>query len=289
VLALAVPALPAGAQAPAAPQPQAGAPADPVIAKVDGQPVYLSELTAIVQTLPDQARGLPTQTLYPMILEQMIDARALVAEARRTGTDKDPAIQLQVEFAARRALESALLQREIGPKITDAAIRARYDRDIAGRPGTEEVRARHILVETEAAAKTIIIELGKGADFAALSAKHSKDPGASRQGGDLGFFRKDDMVPEFSAAAFALKDGQVSAVPVKTQFGWHVIQVVERRRGAPETFEDARDALRQQMVEEAVRQVMARARATVTVETFNLDGSTPRPTDSAEPPGGRRR
>jgi len=264
--------------------PATSPPADPVIAKVDGQPILLSELQAAAQSLPEAARQMPPQTLYPMLLEQVIDGRALAAEARKKGLDKDPEIRRQVDAATQRALESALLQKEIGPMISDAALRARYDRDIAGKPGVEEIHARHILVPDEATAKTIIAELAKGGDFAALSTKYSKDPGASRQGGDLGFFKKDDMVPEFATAAFALKDGQVTPTPVQTQFGWHVIQTMERRRAEPETFEQARDELRQQVIQDGVKQAVARARQTVPVEKFNLDGSAPRATDSAVPP-----
>lgn len=295
LLVLSVALLPtaAGAQGAATPAPNsapnpATAASDPVVAKVDGQPIRMSEVAAVAQTLPEQARALPPQTLFPMLLDQIIDARALAAEARRKGLDKDPEIQRQVETAAQRALETAILQKEIGPTVTEAALRARYDRDIAGKPGVEEIHARHILVDDEATAKAIIIELGKGGDFAALSTKHSKDPGASKSGGDLGFFKKDDMVPEFAIAAFAMKDGQVSAVPVKTQFGWHVIQVIERRRAAPESFEQAREELRQQVIQDGVRVAVARARAIVPVEKFNLDGSVPRATDSAEPPPAAR-
>ncbi len=291
LLVLSVALLPtaAGAQGAATPAPApAPAASDPVVAKVDGQPIRMSEVAAVAQTLPEQARALPPQTLFPMLLDQIIDARALAAEARRKGLDKDPEIQRQIEAAAQRALETAILQKEIGPTVTEAALRARYDRDIAGKPGVEEVHARHILVDDEATAKAIIIELGKGGDFAALSTKHSKDPGASKSGGDLGFFKKDDMVPEFAIAAFAMKDGQVSAVPVKTQFGWHVIQVIERRRAAPESFEQAREELRQQVIQDGVRVAVARARAIVPVEKFNLDGSVPRATDSAEPPPAAR-
>ena len=122
-----------------------------------------------------------------------------------------------------------MLSKEVGPTITDAALHARYDKDIAGKPGEEEVHAKHILVDNEDQAKKIIADLKGGADFAALAKQYSKDPGAAQQGGDLGFFKKDEMVPEFATAAFAMKPGQVSQQPVHTQFGWHVIMVVERR------------------------------------------------------------
>jgi peptidyl-prolyl cis-trans isomerase C len=264
-------------------QPQTPA-ADPIVAKVGGEPIRLSDVQAAAQSLPEAARSMPPQALYPMLLDQMIDGRALAAEARKTGLDKDPEVKRQVEAAADRALQTAILQREVGPQVTDAAIRARYDKDVAGKPGVEEVHARHILVEDEATAKKIVAELKKGGDFAALSKQYSKDPGAAQQGGDLGFFKKDDMVPEFANAAFGLKDNEVSPNPVKTQFGWHVIQVLGHRQAPAPSYEQARDDLRQQMIQEGVQKAVTRARAAVPVERFNLDGSAPRATDTAEPP-----
>jgi peptidyl-prolyl cis-trans isomerase C len=269
------------ALAQSAPAPAA---ADPVVAKVDGKPILLSDVKAAVQNLPQNAQSLPPQTLYPMLLDQMIDGRALVAEARRTGLDKDPDVQQQVAAAEEQALETALLHKEIGPLVTEAAVRARYDADIAGKPGEEEVHARHILVPDEATAKTIIADLNKGGDFAALSKQYSKDPGAAQQGGDLGFFKKDEMVPEFANAAFALQPGQIDQTPVHTQFGWHVIQVIGRRTDPPPSFEQASQDLRQKMIQEAIQQAVAHARARVQVQKFNLDGSPVRATDSAEPP-----
>jgi peptidyl-prolyl cis-trans isomerase C len=258
--------------------------ADRIVAKVDGQPIRLSDVQEAVKSLPPNAQALPPQTLYPMLLDQMIDGRALVAEAHRSGLDKDPAVQRQVEAAEDQALETALLHKEIGPLITEAAVRARYDADIAGKPGEEEVHARHILVPDEATAKKIIAELHKGADFAALSKQYSKDPGAANQGGDLGFFKKTEMVPEFADAAFALQPGQITQTPVHTQFGWHVIQVLERKTDPPPSFEQASQELRQTMIQEDVQQTVAHARAGVKVEKFNLDGSPVRATDNAEPP-----
>jgi peptidyl-prolyl cis-trans isomerase C len=193
-------------------------------------------------------------------------------------------VQRQIADAEDRALENAILTKQVGPTVTDAALHARYDKDMAGKPGEEEVHAKHILVDNEDQAKKIIADLKGGADFAALAKQYSKDPGAAQQGGDLGFFKKDEMVPEFAAAAFALQPGQISPEPVHTQFGWHVILVVERRRAQPPTFEQARDELRQQMIKEGVKKAVAQARADVSVEKFNLDGSPIRATDTAEPP-----
>ena len=264
-------------------------PPDPVVAKVGGQPIHLSDLKDAAEGLPESLRGLPQQTLLPMLLDQLIDGRALVAEARKAGLDKDPAVQRQLNAAEDRALQTAVLNKEVGPSVTDEAVRARYDQDITGKSSEEEVHARHILVESEAEAKKIISQLKGGADFAALARQYSKDPGGAQQGGDLGFFKKDEMVSEFAAVAFLLQPGQVSSEPVHTQFGWHVIQVVERRRAEPPSFEQARDELRQKMIQEGVRKAVAKARAATSVEKFNLDGSPSRATDSAEPPPSPRK
>ncbi len=281
-LGCAVSAGPVLAQTPA-PAPAQTDP-DPVLATVNGQPIHLSDVKEATSTLPPQARGMPPQQLYPMLLEQLIDARALLIQAQRTGLDKDPDVQRSMQAAQERALETALLNKVVRPQVSDEAVKARYDQDIAGKTGEVEVHARHILVGDEATAKKIIAELKKGADFAALSKQYSKDPGAAQQGGDLGFFKKTDMVPEFSAVAFSLKDGEVSPTPVKTQFGWHVIQVTEHRTSQPPSFEQERDELRQQMVQAAVQKEVAQVRAAVKVEKFNPDGTPVKATDTAEPP-----
>jgi peptidyl-prolyl cis-trans isomerase C len=257
---------------------------DPVLATVNGQPIRASDLNAALETLPPQARSMPPQQLYPMLLDQLIDGRALVFEARKTGLDKDPGVERQMLAAQDRALQSALLNKVVRPQVSDEAVKARYDEQVAGKGGEPEVHARHILVGDEATAKKVIAELKKGGDFAALSKQYSKDPGAAQQGGDLGFFKKADMVPAFSTVAFELKDGEVTQVPVHTQFGWHVIQVIEHRTDAPQTFDQARDELRQAMVQAAVQKEVALARAEVKVEKFNADGSPLRATDTAEPP-----
>jgi peptidyl-prolyl cis-trans isomerase C len=258
--------------------------ADPILAKVNGQPIHVSDLKAAADTLPPQARAMPPQQLYPMLLDQLVDAQALLLEAKKVGLDKDPDVQRSMRMAEDRTLASALLNKLVRPQVTDEAVKARYEQEFAANPGEGEVHARHILVADEATAKKIIGELKKGGDFAALSKQYSKDPSASQQGGDLGFFKKTDMVPEFANVAFALKDNEVTPAPVKTQFGWHIIQTLEHRTAQPPTFEQQRDELRQQMVQAAVQKEVAQARSEVTVEKFNPDGSPVKATDTAEPP-----
>jgi peptidyl-prolyl cis-trans isomerase C len=213
----------------------------------------------------------------------MIDGRALSIEARKAGLQNDPAVQRQIEAAADQVLQTAMLGKMIGPMLTEEALHARYQRDFANKPGEDEVHARHILVDNEELAKKIIADLKKGGDFAALSKQYSKDPSAD-QSGDLGFFKKDEMVPEFAAAAFAMQPNQISDTPVHSQFGWHVIQVLERRHTEAPSFEQEHDELRQKVVQEGIQKALADARSRVTVEEFNLDGSPKRATDTAVPP-----
>jgi len=257
---------------------------DPVVAKIGTDVIHLSDVTTAADTLPAQARQMPREQLLPKVLDQLVDSHVLAVEARKKGIDKDPNVLRILKEVQERALVSALLEKEVGPHVTDAAVKERFDKEIGGQPPLQEVHARHILVDDEATAKKIIAELKKGGDFAALSKQYSKDAAAVEQGGDLGFFKATDMVPEFSTAAFALKDKEISPAPVHTQFGWHVIQTLDHRAAQPPTFEQSKDQLRQQMINEEVRKALTQARADVTVERFNLDGTPVKATDQAVPP-----
>ena len=281
-LALALALLAATALSPAA-RAQPAAATDPVVARVNGTEIHVSDITEAAQGLPQEYRGMPQNMLMPMLADQLIDRAAVAAMARKDGLEKDPTVVRAVARATEEALENAILQRNVGPTITEDKLRARYATDIAGKEGEPEVHARHILVANEADAVKVIAELKKGGDFAALAKARSSDPGAG-QGGDLGFFKRADMVPEFAEAAFALKPGQVSDKPIKTQFGWHVIKVEERRAAPAPSFEQAQDDLRQKVIQEGVQKVLAAARAVAVIERFNPDGSARRATDDAAPP-----
>ncbi len=246
---------------------------DPVVAKVGSDEIHASELSEAAQTLPEELRGMPPQMLYPMLLDQLVDRRAIVIEARKEGLQNDPAVQRQVARATDTAMQNLLLTRAIAPTLTDEAIKARYERDYAGKPGEEEVHAQHILVADEAKAKEIIAQLKSGKDFAELAKENSTDPSAKTNNGDLGFFKKTDMLPEFADAAFELKPGEVTPAPVKTRFGWHVIKLVERRTAPPPEFDAVKEEIRQSMIQEGVSKVLAQAKTGLTVQKFNQDGS----------------
>jgi peptidyl-prolyl cis-trans isomerase C len=287
--ALLVPAGLALAQTPPASAPAPAAPAlaaDPVLARVEGIEIRQSDLDAEIRRLPDELRGMPPAMLQPLLLDQMITQKAIVAAARARGLDRDAEVVSRIRRAEDETLQQALLLREVQPLLTEEALRARHQTETAARPPAEEIRASHILLPTEQEARTALTEVRRpGADFAEVARRRSTDPGG-RNGGDLGFFKAGDMIPEFEQAAFALRPGEITAAPVRTQFGWHVIRLEERRPVPAPSFEESREALRQQVFEEGVTAAVERIRAAATVERL-AGGEAPRAPsllDGAAPP-----
>ncbi|WP_368416077.1 peptidylprolyl isomerase [Falsiroseomonas sp.] len=290
--ALLVPAGLAFAQAPTpAATPAPGAAADPVLARVDGQEIRVSDLELEFRRLPEELRNMPPAMLQPLLLDQMITHKAIVNAARARGLDRDAEVVARVRRAEEETLQQALLLREVQPLLTDEALRTRYQAEIAGRPAEEEVRASHILLASEQEARTALAELRRpGADFAEIARRRSTDPGA-RNGGDLGFFKRGDMIPEFEQAAFALRPGEITQNPIRTQFGWHVIRLEERRAVPAASFDESREALRQQAFEAGVNAAVERIRAAARVERLQ-GGEAPRAPsllDGAAPPPAQRR
>lgn len=265
-------ALPALAQtsAPAAGEKKAE---DVVVAVVNGQKVMRSEVEMMAASLPPQYRQMPMQLIFPALLDQVISTKLLAGEGRKQGLQNDPEVKRRMTMIEDRLIQDAYEQKEIAKQITPAALKARYDKQVAGMPPEEEINARHILVKTEDEAKAIIADLKKNADFAKAAKEKSTDTGSGANGGELGWFKKGDMVGEFAEAAFKLKKGEVSATPVKTQFGFHVIKLEERRPAKPPTFEDMEDELRTQMEREIGSQMVDQMRAKAQIERFNIDGS----------------
>jgi peptidyl-prolyl cis-trans isomerase C len=259
----------AGAAFAAGPPAPAG---DPVVARVNGQVLHRSDVDAARQSLPPQAQQMPMEKLYPILLDRMVD-NVLVTEAGRAQhLEQDPQVQEQLKRDEDQLIERAYLQRAIDKAATPDALKAKYQQWVKEKPPEEEVHAAHILVKSEDEAKSIIAQLEKGADFAALAKKYSTDPSGSSNGGDLGWFGKNDMVPEFADAAFATPKGQFTKTPVKTQFGWHVIEVLDRRTKAAPSFEEAQPQLREMIARDVIAAQLAELRKGAKIETFGLDG-----------------
>ncbi|EKE68065.1 peptidylprolyl isomerase [Oceanibaculum indicum] len=271
--AVAVPAL--------AQQPAAAGEADPIVASVDGTKIRQSDIAALVATLPQQYRDIPLQMLFPALLERAIDGELLQREAKAAGMAENPEVKRRVERYRDQLIQEQYLTEKLEAAISEDKVKAEYEKLRAEMPKAEEIRASHILVSDEATAKDIVRELDKGADFAALAKEKSIDPGAAN-GGDLGYFTAEQMVPEFSAAAFELAPGAYSKEPVKSQFGWHVIKVADRRDVAPPSLEQASEQIRAELAEQEARHILAELRAKATIERFSMDGQ-PLPPQQTQP------
>jgi peptidyl-prolyl cis-trans isomerase C len=270
-----------GAFPAAAQQPQ---PDDPVVARVDGADIRRSEVVREQQSLPAEYRSMPFEAVFPHLLRRMIDSRLMVAEARRKGLQSSPEVVARMAMLEQRVLEQALINKELAEKVTEAEVRRRYDGFAKTSQGQEQVRARHILVESEPEATAVIAELRKsGTDFAKLARERSKDTAAAARGGDLGFFAHGDMVKPFADAAFALKPGETTKTPVRTQFGWHVIKLEERRAAPVPSFEEVRDDLGREMSEEVATKLRESLRAAAKVEMLAPEGGAPPAAPSQTP------
>lgn len=273
--------------APAKPPAPAAQPAlkDPVVATVNGQPIRLSELEVAQQSLPQQYRNMPLQAVFPALLDRIIDSKLVVQEGKKSKVTEDPAFKKRMAFVEDQVLQDFWIQREIARQVTADKLQKRYEERLKQMPSEEEVHARHILVSTEDEAKALIAEIKKGTAFDKLAKEKSTDKASGAEGGDLGWFKKSDMVKEFADAAFNLKKGELTETPVKTQFGYHVIKVEDRRKAPPPAFEEMADQLREEMAREAVTAQLDQLRSGAKIEKFAMDGSKPDPAPApAKPP-----
>lgn len=239
---------------------------DAVVAKVGDQVITERDLALATADLAEQFAQVPEEQRKAAILNALIDVKLLAKKGEEAGIEQNPAFVARMKFLRERALHNQYFQDNALNKVTDEEVKARYDKEVAAMPAEQEVRAMHILVKTQAEAEEIIKELDAGKDFAALAKEKSTDPSAAANGGDLGFFAKGQMVPEFEAAAFALKPGEYTKTPVQTQFGFHVIRKEEERTVPPPEFKDVEGQVRQIVVREKYAKLVEDARKAATIE-----------------------
>jgi len=237
--------------APAAAQAQ-----DKVLAKVDGQPITEKDVASASASLAAQLAQLPEEARKRAVLDRLVDMRIVANGAAKAGLDQSDAFKARLDQVRTQLLVAEFVKAKVEPSVTEEAIKARYEKDAKSFDPPEEIHARHILVKEEADAKAIIAELAKGADFAKIAGEKSEDPGSGSQGGDLGFFGPGEMVPEFETAAKALKPGEVTKEPVKSQFGWHVIKLEEKRKQPLPALDEVRDQVKQALVGETFTKML---------------------------------
>lgn len=249
---------------------------NPVVATVDGKEITRQEVAGFIQSLPPQTRQLPIDKLYPLALDQVINGRLIEENTAGVNLDSDPEVQEQLKLAKDQIVRTVYLQKQVDKKITDARIKAAYEDYKKSFPKVEEVKASHILVKDEEKAKELLAKLKGGADFAKLAKENSTD-GTAEGGGELGYFAKTDVVPEFADAAFDTKPGTLHDTVVKTQFGYHIIKVDDKRMRPPADYESAKPFLEAQLRREILDEMVKTWRDAAKIERFDINGKAIEP------------
>jgi len=257
--------------APLAPVPYAGvaraADEDPVVARVNGVDIRQSDLAFAEEEIGGNMPTIPPEQKRDYLINYLVDVIVLSQAAEKQKLGDRPDVKRRLAFDHNRLLMESLLQDSGKSALSDEAERKVYDEAVKQVKNEEEVHARHILVPTEDEAKAILAQLKGGADFAALAKEKSKDPGAA-DGGDLGYFTKDQMVPEFAEAAFKLDKDQISD-PIHTQFGWHIIKVEDKRTRPTPTFEQVKPQIENYVAHRAQAEMVENLRKSATVERLD--------------------
>jgi len=240
---------------------------DPVIARVNGVDIKQSDLALAEEDVGADMQAASPEAKREHLISYLADIIMVTQAADKKNLADNPDFKRRLAFLRSKLLMGYELQQEAKTALTDEALKQTYDEAVKSMSGQEEVRARHILVEGEDEAKAILEQLKGGADFAKLAKEKSKDPGAA-EGGDLGYFTKDQMVPEFADVAFKMYPGQLSN-PVKTQFGWHVIKVEDKRTKQPPEFEKVKDQIEAYLARKAQSDFIAKLRQSAKVERFD--------------------
>ena len=273
-LSLALSGLPslATAQEPAATAaPKAAAPApapDTVMAKVNGQPITQGDLTIAGEDPALSLPGVDEGAKKGMLVDYMIDLKVGSQAADGAKVGDAPEFKRKLAYFRDKLLLDEYLEQAAKKTVTPEAAKALYDTTVTSMKPEEEVHARHILVSDEAEAKKITARIKGGEDFAKIATETSKDPGSKGEGGDLGWFAKERMVAPFAEAAFKMTPGQISD-PIKTQFGWHVIKVEEKRTKPVPSFDEMKEQIDQYLARKAQQDTVLALRKAAKIERLD--------------------
>jgi peptidyl-prolyl cis-trans isomerase C len=240
---------------------------DQAVLRVNGVEIGQSDIAFADEEVGGTMPAMAPEQKREYLITYLTDVVILAQAAKKQKLDDSPEVKRQIEFARNKVLMEALLQKTAKAAETEPEMHKVYDEAVKEMGTEQEVHARHILVETEEDAKAVEAELKDGADFAEEAKKKSKDPGAAN-GGDLGWFTKDQMVPEFSEAAFKLDKGQISD-PIHTQFGWHIIKVEDKRVKPTPSFEEVKSQVENYISRRAQAQLVDGLRKTATIERLD--------------------
>lgn len=244
--------------------------ADDVVARVNGAAITEADLTNAEGELGEQLQRVPEEQRRRVLVEFVIETQLMANAAVSENLDEDEVLAERMKYLRRWALRDLYFERHVTDAITEDEARELYDERIGKVEPQAEIKARHIMVETEAEAREVIEKLAHGSDFAELAKEVSKDPGSAERGGDLGYFSAGRMVAEFEEAAFALEIGGISE-PVESQFGWHVIQVEDKREQELASFDSVKTQLMAALVQQKMRAVLQDLREDADVEIVDAE------------------
>jgi peptidyl-prolyl cis-trans isomerase C len=235
------------------------------IAKVNGKTITDVDMKLAEAEIGSDLGSLPEATKRRVLLEFLIENQLFADAAEGEQLGSGPGFNERLQYWRRRALRDAYFDKRVRSSINDAEVRQYYAGQVGTMKQEEELRARHILVQSREKAREIFEKIAHGSDFAQLARQHSKDPGSKDQGGELGFFGRGQMVPQFEEAAFKLKPGEVSQ-PFESQFGWHIVRVDDRRQRPAPPFEAVRDRVVAHMIHRKAQQIAADLRNKAQIE-----------------------
>ncbi len=244
-----------------------------VVAKVNGQDITEAEIEFADAEIGSELAGVPDDRRRRLLVEYLIEAHLMAEAAEKSGLAKGEDFEARVKYYRLRAVRDAYFEKQVRDAVPDSEAKALYDERVKNLPNQQEVRARHILVETEDEAKNIRKELEAGGDFAELAQKYSKDRGG-QDGGDLGYFTRGQMVKPFEDAAFSLATGVLSE-PVKSDFGWHIIKVEDKRDREPPAFEQVKDQITSSLIQSKLQALVQGLRADAKIELVDASLKTP--------------
>jgi peptidyl-prolyl cis-trans isomerase C len=241
-----------------------------VLAKVNGADITEDDLKLAQSELGPNLGSVPPDQRTVVLVEYITENRLMAAAAEKEGLSSDPSMLARADYYKARALKDIYFEKKVAGAVSDADAKAVYDKQVASIPPVEEVKASHILVDKKEDADAIEAQLKAGGDFAAIAKEKSKDTGSGANGGDLGYFSKGQMVKPFEDAAWAMKAGDVSA-PVQSQFGWHIIKLIDKRNRPAPAFDSVKDRILTGLTQQKAEEVIGGLRKDAKIEYVDAD------------------
>jgi peptidyl-prolyl cis-trans isomerase C len=238
---------------------------DSIVAKVNGKTITEADMKLAEAEIGSDLGSLPEPTKRRVLVEFLIENQLFADAAEGQNLASGAAFNERLQYWRRRALRDAYFDTTVRSTINEAEARKLYEGMVGAAKPEEEVSARHILVESKDKARELYEKLAHGSDFAQLAKEHSKDPGSKDQGGELGFFTRGQMVPQFEEAAFKLGKGEVGE-PFQSQFGWHIVRVDDRRQRPVPRFEAIKDRVVADMIHKKAQQIAGDLRGKAQIE-----------------------